>query len=324
MTAKMLGRHSCLHTLPELHFVEELWSPTGPDGPLTPVAATALADRLLHNARHGYHTPYQRGAFGAEAGEIVAGLHTPLAHAVYSAVLDVEAARHGKQTAVEQTPRNVYFLGDLLDRMPKARVVVVVRDPRDVLLSQRNWWRRRWRGSRVSLPTTARRWASYHPITTTLLWRGGVRQGERWADHPAVSLVRFEDLVHDPQAVLGDLVRSWGLDFESQMLTVPRMSSSNRPDRRGDERAQGPDPTVSGRGVQELGPTELWLCQLLTRRERARHGYDEAVATPAPLALVLLVLSCPVKLALGLLLNRGRTQNLLATVRRRLSSDGDA
>jgi hypothetical protein len=317
MTAKMLGRHSRLHALPELHFVEELWSPSG-DHVLPIDDAIALADRLLHNAVRGYHTPYRSEGDRSHAKEVVARAESLRPHDVLARVLTAEAERHGKSVGIEQTPRNVYFLGDLLARLPRARAVVVVRDPRDVLLSQRNWWRRRWRGSRVSLQTTLRRWVSYHPVTTTLLWRSGIRRGDQWASVPGVTVIRFEDLVADPVSELTSLMQAWGLDFEEDMLRVPRMSSSNRTDRGNDGIVQGVDASVAGRGARDLSATELWLCQRLTRRERALHGYAEVQVDPQPLGLLVHMLSLPLKIGLGLALNRGRTQSLVQTVRRRL------
>jgi hypothetical protein len=321
VTAKMLGRHSHLHTLPELHFVEELWLPSH-DGVLSTDEAVELADRLLHNARRGYHEPYRHGADIALARCLTAGMASPHPHDVLVAVLTSEARRHGKTGSVEQTPRNVYFLGDLLSRLPSARAVIVIRDPRDVLLSQRNWWRRRWRGSRVPLQTTIRRWTSYHPVTTTLLWRSGVRSGDAWASLPGVTVIRFEDLVADPKSVLTRLLEQLGLTFEGGMLEVPRISSSNRPDPRTEHPEYGLDPSVVGGGLRDLSATELWLCQLLTRRERSAHGYVDVGVRPRPLALLGHLVSLPLKAGAGLALNTRRTRSLLQTVRRRLIGSG--
>jgi hypothetical protein len=196
MLAKMLGRHSAFHTLPELHFVEELWQP-GEDGPLERGAAAAMAARLLHNERDWYHNRMQAGSHTAEATSLVEDLPDPIRPVdVLSAVLARAARRAKAPIAVEQTPRNVFFLADLLDALPGSRAVVITRDPRDVLLSQRNWWRRRFLGT-TGLPwrTTVRQWADYHPITTSLIWRSGVRAAAALADDARVTHLRFEDLV---------------------------------------------------------------------------------------------------------------------------------
>ena len=141
-----------------------------------------------------------------------------------------------------------------------------------------------------------------------------MRQGDAHARHDRIALVRFEDLVAEPQAVLTRLVEQWGLDFEPGMLDVPRMSSSNRTD----DGARGVDKSVAGRGSRDLPPTEVWLCQLLTTRERQQHGYPSVSVRPQPLALLTLLVTWPLKLVLGVALNVGRTQSLRQTLHRRL------
>lgn len=315
MLARMLGRHSAVHACQELHFVEELWLPER-EQPLDRDRATRLAERLLHNEREWYHTPFETGPLTAEARSVVQPLPGPVMPTdVLGAVLAAEAARAGRRVAVEQTPRNVFFLTDLLDRLPGSRGIVVVRDPRDVLLSQKNWWRRRFRGTTgVPLVTTVRQWVDYHPVTTSLIWRSGVRAGASAAARPDVSIVRFEDLVADPERVLTSLLEDLGLDFEPAVLEAPRISSSNSSDREG----VGVDPTVVGRFREGLSTAELWLNQRLTASEATRYGYDPIRVRPAPLPLVGLLALWPVKTVLALLLNARRSRSLLTSIRKRL------
>ncbi|RJK97880.1 sulfotransferase family protein [Vallicoccus soli] len=319
MLARMLGRHPRVVDLGELHFAEEMWLPADRDRALGGDEALALADRLLHNRREWYHRPHVPGAFAEVAREALA----PLAerpgpvrgHDVLAAVLAHEAAAEGGDVALEQTPRNVFYLTELLDLLPRARAVVLVRDPRDVLLSQKNWWRRRFRGtSGVPLATTFRQWADYHPLTTSLLWRGGVRAGLRAAEHPRVALLRFEDLVQDPQGELERLLRPWGLDVAPGMLDVPRISSSNSTDRGG----SGVDPSVVGQWRTGLGRAETWLSQRVTAPEAQRLGYAPVPLRPPVLRLAGQALALPGKTALAVALNRGRSRSLLTSVRRRL------
>jgi omega-hydroxy-beta-dihydromenaquinone-9 sulfotransferase len=315
MLAHMLGRHSAVFALQELHFAEELWLP-GHDPVLSDQEAWSLADRLLHNQRAWYHTPYVEGRYGDAARSVVERLdRTRHAADVFAAVMAHEAEAAGKHVAVEQTPRNVFYLRSLLDRLPDSHAVVLTRDSRDVLLSQKNWWRRRFRGT-TDLPwrTTIRQWVDYHPVTTSLIWRGGIRAGLTMRAHPRVTLLRFEDLVADPEGVLTDLLAVVGLQPEPGMLDVRRISSSNAGDRQG----VGVDPSVVGQFRNGLSSAELWVNQYLTAKEAAELGYAPVPVRPAPARLAGIIGLWPVKLALAVLLNRGRSRSLLTSVRKRL------
>lgn len=317
MLARMLGVHSGIFTFRELHFFEELWRPGDEHEELEPSQAESIADRLLHNHRQWYLSPYRPGRYLDDARVAVAGAPAqPKAHEVFDAVLSQEAARNGKGVACEQTPRNVFYIPEILRLYPDAVVVAVVRDPRDVLLSQRNWWRRRFRGSNdTPWATTARRWADYHPVTMTLLWRGGVRAADRQRGDQRVLVVRFEDILDDPRRVLESILDRLGLSFEPAMVDVPRTSSSNAADR--DE--AGVDPSVAGRWRTELTRTEIWISQRLTRAERERHGYATDAVSPSASGLLWAFASLPLKSGLALAFNTGRNRDLVGSVRRRLA-----
>lgn len=312
MTARLLGRHPDVLTLPELHFLEELWTP-GQDAAVDP---QALADRLLHHARNSYHQPWTAGGFGDEPTRIVAAAGPdPEPWAVFRAVLDHEAAAAGASAIIEQTPRNAFYVSALLADDPDTVLVLnMVRDPRDVALSKRNWWRRTFRGSTgVPWRTTLRRWADYHPVTSALLWRAGV-QAPAGIEDPRVVTIRFEDLLTDPEATLAPALTALGIELDPTMLEVPRISSSNAVDR--DDR--GLDASVVGRWRDGLSPTEAWICERLVGATMRRHGYEPEVARPSLVALIGWAVVLPVKLGMSVALNAGRSRRLGDAALRRL------
>lgn len=318
MLARMLGRHSEVLAMRELHFVEEHWVPGA--GPLPAAEAVAVAERLLHNQREWYHTAFVPGAFTDAAREVVAGLDPDpagryAAIAVFAAVLEHETRAAGRRITVEQTPRNVFFVEALLREMPGTMAVVLVRDPRDVMLSQKNWWRRRFRGTTgVPIRTTVRQWADYHPLTTSLVWRGGTRAGLKVREHPRVVSVRFEDLLADPTTELSRILAPVGLSLEPAMLDAPRISSSNRGNRGG----VGVDTSVVGRWKDGLSRAEVWMNQRVAGPEARALGYPvQDVGLPLPGLLGHAVTWVP-RTALAVLLNRGRTRSIVASARRRL------
>jgi hypothetical protein len=317
MMGRVLGRHSAVFTFHELHFFEQLWDPRSA-AMLARERAVELAARLLTIERDGYYTPGDWRAYAAEAARLlpeeVGAVPAP---EVFMRVLCHEAARHGRSIPCDQTPRNLYYLDDILRLYPQARVIQMVRDPRDVVLSQKYRWRRRsLGGSAIPRREVVRSWANYHPITMGLLWRGGIQAGERFARHPRVMTLRFEDLLAAPEARVRALCEFLGLPFEPAMLDVPQVGSSHgadAPERR------GLDPRAAGRWRRAQGHTgDLVVCQGVVRAAMLRHGYAPADLGPAWPHWLWAGITWPVKAGLAFLLNLGRARNVVAALRRRL------
>lgn len=316
MLTDMIGGHDEVASLRELHFFEQLWQPQDAERQLSRGEALALAERLVHNQRqHVYDRP-NSGEYAAEAATIVDELPPdPLPHQVYAAALVHEAQfRHGV-VPTDQTPRNVFYLREILRLFPKAAVVVITRDPRDVLLSQKRWWRRRFKGmSEQPMRVSFRQWADYHPFVTALLWRGGVRAADAVTDE-RIRHVRFEDVLNDPEGEIRGISEWLGLEFQPRMLQVLNYNSSvaNSGGRR------GVDASVAGRWRNGLNSTEVWICERINGPEMRRHGYELAQLRPSPLSLAGATLLLPVKLVLAFLLNASRTRNLVSSVKLRLA-----
>jgi hypothetical protein len=318
MMGRILGRNDSVFTFNELHFFEQLWSPQINPQVLSSEKAKQLAARLLTIQRDGYYTQGDSRHYAQEAAVIVQGLSNPITPPyVYAAFLNYEANRHGKSIACDQTPRNVYYLHDILELYPQAYIVNIIRDSRDVLLSQKHRWRRRFLGGHsMPLKEVLRSWANYHPVTISLLWNSGIRAGDRFADHPRVFQLRFEDVLEAPEGHVRELCASVGLEFHPEMLQVPQVGSSHRKD----QRAQmGINPTLAGRWQRDgRHATDMAICQWITNENLTRHGYAPTTLRPNPLALCGAVLTWSIKTSLALLLNFNRTRSLVKTVEKRL------
>jgi hypothetical protein len=319
MMGRVLGRHPRVFTFEELHFFEQLWQPQVPPSALPVPDAVALAAKLLAIQHEGYQHHHGGEGFEDAAARIVGAIDSRLdAPTVYAAFLTHEAAAHGADLACDQTPRNLYYLEEILALLPQARAVVMVRDPRDVLLSQKSRWRRRRlsTGVRATRRNALRTWAGYNPTTISLLWRSGARLAQRWRDDPRVVVVRFEDLLAKPEVVVAEVCEHLGLDFRPEMLDVPRVGSSHQPDR---PEQRGIDPGAAGRWRTGLTPTEAWICQRITREGMAAQGYDVAAVHPSALGLVASVAALVSKSVLAVALNAARARNLVEATRRRLA-----
>ena len=319
MVGRILGAHPNVFTFHELHFFEELWSPDEPEAELGAPEGRAVLERLFSRQRRGYLAGDDGSSFEAEASalfEASAGERDRLG--LFRAFLAHEARRAGKTVPCDQTPRNAYYAREILDAFPEARIVAMVRDPRSVLLSQKNKWKRHFLGAKnIPLTEALRAWVNYHPYTITKLWAASARRVLELADHPRVELVRFEDLVAAPERVADRIARFVGLELRDEMLAVPRIGSSVRPDTPGET---GIDPgRAAGFRAGGLGRGELHVCQRTAGDLLDRLGYDPEPGRLSAAAALGFGLLWPLKTGAALLLNLRRMKNVREAIRRRLA-----
>lgn len=309
-----------MFTFGELHFFEQTWSPKDEDRRLPEFEATELAARLLSVQWQGYLGKREPERFRKEARGMISSVPPEeLSPArIFEAFLFHEAARSGGMIPCDQTPRNVFYIGDILGIYPQALVVNMIRDPRDVLLSQKRKWKRRFLGARgIPLKEALRSWINYHPITISKLWNASVSAADRLSGEDRVLSVRFEDLLADPEAEVRKACEFTGILFDKDLLEVPQVGSSSgkdRPESRGIDRGRAGSWQEDG-----LSPTEVFLCQRVTGAQMKRHGYLLAQVRPSALWLGWSVVSLPVKLALALLFNLKRMRNIKETIKRRMA-----
>src|SRR5258708_10112783 len=318
MLARMLGRRDGAFAFNELHFYGQLWDDRDCGRVLAPDAAIDVFSRLMNHQRAGYFNrdpdisqfyDEARTALDAAGGGLTAS-------GVFGEFLYYEAARHDATLPVEQTPRDVFYIDAIFQEVPEATVVVMGRAPRAVLLSQKGKWKRRELGEpNTLLVETARAWFNYHPVVTSRLWNAAVDAGDRWADDPRVVLVHFEALLRDPERELARICDRLGIALRSEMLEVPRVSSSNAPD----SGAVGIDvERADAWRTGGLDAGEIWVCERLTSKRMERHGYAPTGTRASWLGVAFQLLLLPAKLTGALLLNLGQIKSLTGTIRRRL------
>lgn len=323
MMGRILGRHRSVLTFNELHFFEQIWSGEHLDAEIGDDEAVRVFSRLLAIQRNGYLTPGDPDRFRREAVAALAvdrGSEDAPRHAgaLFRTFLYYETRRRRRAVPCDQTPRNVFYLAEIRDLFPGARVVNMVRDPRGVMLSQKNKWKRRFLGGgRIPLREAARAWVNYHPVTVAQLWRGSVRAADAFSEENWIRTVHFEELLQDPAGTVEEVCDFLGFDFHREMLEVPRVGSSNRPDRP-DEKGIDPDRASSWR-EGGLSHAEVWLCQRVAAEEMVSHGYRPEEVSPSVLRLVGELTAFPLKTAGALLANLGRARSLWSAIRRRLA-----
>ena len=235
----ILNAHSSLWISAETHYFDDLRPRLG-DRARVPLSG-AVRDECERYFLAQSHRAYgrggdpQQGRIGADELRALAQRLGGSGDAYFEAFCRRRAELHGKPAWGEKTPRHVYRIADVLDVFPDARIVCLLRDPRAVVASYRDWHRgapRDWLDEENAAGLAAERERSrrsYHPLLASLLWRGVVRaerDAERRFGRARVIVLRFEELAADPEACVRGLCERLGLEFEQQMLEVPVVNSS--------------------------------------------------------------------------------------------------
>ena len=322
MMGRIFGKHPNVYTFGELHFFGQLCAPPF-SSELSKKAATELAAQLHCIQREGYRTYGNPRRFLKEAQAFLENLATyPETPAVlFDAFLHHETTENGRTIPCDQTPRNVFYIADILGLYPKARIINMIRDPRDVLLSQKKRWKRRFLGgSNIPMKEAFRDWMNYHPITISHIWRTAVNTADQFAQHERVTSVYFEELLTHPQKTIKPLCDFVGITYTDDMLQVPQVGSSvgeDRPQQLGinPQRAHS---WRSETGRSELNAAEIYLNQKITAALMKKHNYSPVSIQPNVVNLMLHLLTFPVKLGGAFLFNIDRIKNIRETLKRRI------
>ncbi len=258
---EMVGRHSRLAIPPESYFIPQLWDRHG----ARPAREAFLADvsRLARVREWGVSVADVRDRLPGEPS---------FAEAI-SAIYAAYAAARGKERYGDKTPLYMQSLATVARAFPHAKYVHVVRDGRDAGLSFLAMKRRprfNWARPRALLSFAAQ-------------WRLEVEAARRFgAARPYLEL-RYEDLVGDPEAKLGEICAFLGLPFEHAMLEYHRGVD---PERLLDhpKLAEPPGPGRS-RWRDELEPREVEQFEGVAGDVLAASGYERAFPRPSRRAL---------------------------------------
>lgn len=323
MMARVLGNHREVFTFQhELHFFEELYSANEQESSLTSDSATALVSHLFAISRCGYLKQGDTGDFLVEAEAVKASTEvTPTAPKLFGRFLLHEAACNGKTIPCDHTPRNVFYLKEILDTFPSARIISMIRDPRDVLLSQKRKWRVRFMAKRseqrknIPLREVVRSMVNYHPATMSILWKTSLQALDSYEGDDQLIRLRYEDFLSKPEETLQKVCTFLGISYEEGMLDIPFIGSSS----------EHYEPSVKGINSGRVGSwkkgglndTEVYICQFVNGSLMTKYGYAAVPLRPNVVLLLYYAVMLPLKLAMAFLFNIGRFRSIGESIGRR-------
>lgn len=257
LLAVLLGRHSQLAITPETHFCFKF-----------------ARRRSSHDAALDAFYRWQRtAALNLDRPTLAArfALLAPTPANLFQSALETFAAHHHKPRVGEKTPFHLFHVPTLLSWYPQAKVVCIVRDGRDVVLSI---LRAPWTPHQM-IREHCRRWLQAVDFGEFLLRR-----------YPQnVTSITYEDLVRNPQSTLADVDAFLDLPFEPTQLDLNRPTSVIPPEERAWKAlADGSlDPTRIGDYARRATPAHLRIMNSLLAKTLRRLGYPATSSPPAPL-----------------------------------------
>lgn len=319
MMLRALNKHPNIIVLNELHFFEQLWSSADKGKIISKDDAIILASKLLLTQRKGYMTHDQDFTqFTNEATQLVNEMNADeiCAEDVFNFFTIREAQLNNKTIICEKTPQNVFYLKEIFDLYPNAKVINMVRDPRAIMLSQKNKWNRRKLGSDYMTKKEAFRLRiNYHPITLSKLWNAAINAAKKFQADDRMLSLRFEDLLNNPANSLQKICSHINVDFDNNMLNITQESSSVEQDSTeiGFKKERANNWKKGG-----LNTTERWFCERICSENISLYHYEKENLQPNLFYLMYYIISFPVKLFFAFLLNLNRMKNVLETLKRRL------
>lgn len=317
MMGRMLSLHEDIFTFHELHFFEQLWTAADKNRKISSEEATALYAQLLKNQRYGYISNKNFSDFETEAKVIISKDHLEYSsHQVFELFIKNEARLNSKMIPCEQTPRNILYLNEILELFPNAKIIAMVRDPRDVLLSQKSKWKRKSLGEEIfPMAESIRSWANYHPITISKIWNVNFSILQKKSKHPSILTVKFEDLLENPKEEMEHICQFLNITYTSRMLDVPHIGSSHRHD----VEKIGISKTATGNWNRGgLAKSEIYFCQQICKKGMQAFDYRIELIKSGWIQLIFEGITFPLKLILALGLNLNRMKSIGESLSRRL------
>lgn len=202
--------------------------------------------------------------------------------ALFALLLDLYVEVHGGGRPVtvrgEKTPDHLYGVATLAEWFPEARFIHTFRDPRAIYASRIVRSEVGLRGMKARLPAIPDRLldpivAPIEVIETSRVWLDAARLHRRHAARlgDRYRLVRFEDLVADPETTIRDLCGFIGVPFETGLLEETVVVGSSFEEVR--HAAHGFDRRSVDRWREHVHPLVKAWFGLVGRRELRRFGY---------------------------------------------------
>jgi len=187
--------------------------------------------------------------------------------AFFASLLRFYAQAYGKRRYGEKTPRHALFTETLCEWYPGATIIHLVRDPRDVVASL------------LRLD-----WADQNALGNANLWLRSNLAAHRSRHRPKYLLVRYEQLVAQPEQELKRICAFVDEEYSPAMLMPNHDPTADRPWLRRAEESVTTERL--GKWRKQLTADQVALIEWLVKPHMQTFGYEPAGRSPSKLTIV--------------------------------------
>lgn len=255
LLAALLDRHSCIAVAPETHFFDQILPNLQSKRKISP--RTKLVDRLL--------SFFRMKDMAIDRSKLLARFkgYTADYSSLFRATLEEYAENQCKSICGEKSPSHTHFVALILRWYPRAKVINIVRDGRDAVLSvmKAPWW------TNKNLRRHCREWRWCVKL--------GLRYEKRFPDN--FMTINYEDVLRRPKQSLMRIDRFLNVTFEDRQLdlsiptsVVPKWELQWK------GKAQSKlDPSRIGAWRKTATPDERWVMNSMMGKYLTEYHYPD-------------------------------------------------
>lgn len=256
---KCLNEHSQVSVFGETLFWGRKFIPPGPDGRYNEKTLDEVLDGLTTGFKSfaGTGPGSLKNIDESQGPDVISSVRASLAHGptptdVFTTYGREIARRESKPIYIEKSPHNLLWIDRIAGACSPFRMLVLVRDPYEFMLSYKH------QGDRKPLEVRKQFEGMYHPFGCAMVWRGYARAARRarraYPDNTL--MVSFEEMTDASAESMARIQSFFELPEENIAQRVPPDNSSF-PD--------GARPT--------LKPVDIWWMNLVARHWIEDLGY---------------------------------------------------
>ena len=307
MMSRILAKHESVYTFNELHFFSQIYTKYKKNK----IDRSSAQSVLLELFKRQYY-----GLFGKKDTSEYKDLSNKiLVEKTYNIIdvfkifIEFELNNKKKTIACFHTPNNLYYVEQISKTFSNAKFVNMVRDNRDVLLSQKNKWKRKFLGARkIPFFESLRSYMNYHPITTSIVWNSSLDITIGCKERTDFFILKFEEFLVSPDKKCKELCDFLELNYQAEMLEVANIGSSNI----SDSKEKRIDSTKINKWQEGgLSSAEIYLAQFFSQSIMKEFNYSQMNFFLPPFKVLYFSIIFPFKLIFAFTLNLDRISNAL-------------
>jgi omega-hydroxy-beta-dihydromenaquinone-9 sulfotransferase len=230
MLSRILNNHEQITSFNELHFFNDIVKKPLLDK-ITLTSAIDIANKLQNRIDNDVWSKINNSEYTSLSKKVIGDIDEDMLNSftVFDAVMNYQRKINKTRYVLEQTPKNILYYEEIIKVYPNAKFVHIIRDPRAVLASQKNRWKKYQRkADNVPLYNILRTFINYHPFTTLKVWKLVFKKGVTLRNFKNNYYeIKFENLILNHEVELTKLLKYLELDYQSNLNNVPQVGSSN-------------------------------------------------------------------------------------------------